>query len=71
MSSQQEYDLDEFAHKYDLSRGEAATIIRRYGPLRSKLDAIMAHRSRSIYEDRGLAEPIGKSEMCATVQQRV
>ncbi|MDH4984323.1 DUF3606 domain-containing protein [Aminobacter anthyllidis] len=39
-----EYEVDEFASKYDLSRGEATTIIKRYGPSRSKLDAIMAQR---------------------------
>ncbi|AMS45215.1 hypothetical protein Amn_pb01610 (plasmid) [Aminobacter sp. Y103A] len=43
-SSQQEYEIDDFASKYDLSRGEAATIIKRYGSSRSKLDAIMAQR---------------------------
>ncbi|MBE1205947.1 hypothetical protein [Aminobacter carboxidus] len=28
-----------FARKYDVSRAEAAAIIKRYGPSRSKLDA--------------------------------
>lgn len=44
VSSVQEYEVDDFAFKYDLSRGEAATIIKRYGSSRSKLDAIMAQR---------------------------
>lgn len=42
--SQQDYEIEEFAHKYDLSRGEAAALIRRYGPSRGKLDAIIAQR---------------------------
>jgi hypothetical protein len=44
VSSQQEYEIDDFARKYDLTRGEAVTIIKRYGSSRSKLDAIMAQR---------------------------
>lgn len=44
VSSGQEYEVDDFARKYNLSRGEAATIIKRYGPSRSKLDSIMAQR---------------------------
>lgn len=42
--SSQEYEIEEFAHKYDLMRGEAAAMIKRYGPSRSKLDAIIAQR---------------------------
>ena len=44
VSSVQGYEVDDFARKYDLSRGEASAMIKRYGPLRSKLDAIMAER---------------------------
>lgn len=40
----QEYAVDEFAHKYHLSLGEAAAMIQRYGPSRSKLDAIISQR---------------------------
>ena len=40
----QEYEVDDFARKYDISRGEASAMIKRYGPSRSKLDAIMAER---------------------------
>jgi hypothetical protein len=43
--SQQEYEIEEFAHKYDLMRGEAAAMIRRYGPSRRKLDAIVTQRA--------------------------
>ncbi|PWK61735.1 uncharacterized protein DUF3606 [Aminobacter sp. AP02] len=44
VSSTQQYEIDEFAHKYHLSRGEAAAMIQRYGPSRSKLDAIISQR---------------------------
>lgn len=44
--SRQEYEIEEFAHKYDLMRGEAAAMIRRYGPSRRKLDAIITQRPR-------------------------
>lgn len=44
VSSDPEYEVDDFVREYDISQGEAATIIRRYGPSRSKLDAIMAQR---------------------------
>jgi hypothetical protein len=44
VSSRPDYEIDEFAHKYDINRGEAAAMIQRYGPSRSKLDAIMAER---------------------------
>lgn len=42
----QDYEIEEFARKYDLMRGEAAAMIRRYGPSRRKLDAIIAQRPR-------------------------
>lgn len=45
--SMQEYEIEEFARKYDLMRGEAAAMIRRYGPSRRKLDAIITQRSRA------------------------
>lgn len=41
-----EYEIEEFARKYDLMRGEAAAMIRRYGPSRRKLDAIITQRPR-------------------------
>lgn len=44
--SRQEYEIEEFARKYDLMRGEAAAMIRRYGPSRRKLDAIITQRPR-------------------------
>lgn len=44
--SGQDYEIEEFARKYDLMRGEAAAMIRRYGPSRRKLDAIIAQRPR-------------------------
>ncbi|BBD37177.1 hypothetical protein Amn_20570 [Aminobacter sp. Y103A] len=44
--SKQEYEIEEFARKYDLMRGEAAAMIRRYGPSRRKLDAIITQRPR-------------------------
>jgi hypothetical protein len=39
-----QYEIGELSHKYDLSRGEAAALIKRYGSSRSKLDAILAER---------------------------
>ncbi|MEO5323306.1 DUF3606 domain-containing protein [Mesorhizobium sp. CC13] len=44
VSAAQEYEVADLADRYDLSRGEAAALIKRYGPSRSKLDAIMAQR---------------------------
>lgn len=41
-----EYSPEELSYKYDLSIGEAAALIKRYGPSRSKLDAIMGQRLR-------------------------
>jgi len=42
--SRLQYEVDKFARKYDLGRGEAAALIKRNGPSRSKLDAILAQR---------------------------
>lgn len=38
------YDIAGFASKFGLPPSEAATIIKRYGPTRRKLDAHMASR---------------------------
>lgn len=45
VSAGQEYELVEFARKYDMGIDEAAALIKRYGPSRSKLDAVMAQRA--------------------------
>jgi len=39
------YEVADFVNKYGIPPGEAATIIKRYGPSRKKLDAYMAQRS--------------------------
>jgi hypothetical protein len=44
-SGEETYDVAAFAKKYGLPPSEAATIIKRYGPSRKKLDAHMASRN--------------------------
>ena len=44
LSGGETYEIAEFAKKYGLPPSEAATIIKRYGPSRKKLDAHMASR---------------------------
>lgn len=44
VSSQETYEVAAFAKKHGLPPSEAATIIKRYGPSRKKLDAYMASR---------------------------
>ncbi|MER8822583.1 DUF3606 domain-containing protein [Mesorhizobium sp. M0991] len=39
------YEVAAFARKYGIPQSEAATIIKRYGPSRRKLDAHMASRN--------------------------
>ncbi len=39
------YEVVAFAKRYGLPPSEAATIIKRYGPSRKKLDAYMAGRN--------------------------
>lgn len=39
------YAVPAFMAKYEVTSGEAQTIIKRYGPSRKKLDAYMASRS--------------------------
>lgn len=39
------YEIAAFAKKYGVPPSEAATIIKRYGPSRKKLDAYMASRN--------------------------
>jgi hypothetical protein len=39
------YEVAAFAKKFGLPPSEAATIIKRYGPSRKKLDAYMAQRN--------------------------
>ena len=41
-SATETYEVADFARKFGVSSGEAATIIKRYGPSRKKLDAHMA-----------------------------
>lgn len=43
-SSKQEYEVSEFADKYDVTPSEAAAIIKRYGPSRARFDAYMVQR---------------------------
>jgi len=45
VSSQETYEVAAFAKKYGLPPSEAATIIKRFGPSRRKLDAHMAGRN--------------------------
>jgi hypothetical protein len=44
-SGEEPYDVAAFAKKYGIPPSEAATIIKRYGPSRKKLDAHMASRN--------------------------
>ncbi|RWM72742.1 MAG: DUF3606 domain-containing protein [Mesorhizobium sp.] len=44
-SGEEAYDVAAFAKKYGIPPSEAATIIKRYGPSRRKLDAHMASRN--------------------------
>lgn len=39
------YAVASFMAKYEVTSGEAQTIIKRYGPSRKKLDAYMASRN--------------------------
>lgn len=39
------YEVAAFMAKYQVTSGEAQTIIKRYGPARKKLDAYMAARN--------------------------
>lgn len=41
-SAEESYEVAAFARKYGLPESEAATIIKRYGPSRRKLDTHMA-----------------------------
>jgi hypothetical protein len=43
-ASNETYEVADFARKYGLPPSEAATIIKRYGPSRKKLEAYMASR---------------------------
>ena len=43
-SSEQDYEVQSFAEKYDLDVAEAAAIIKRVGPSRRKLDSYMVQR---------------------------
>lgn len=45
VASTQSYEVREFVAKYGIPSAEAALIIKRYGPSRSKLDAHMAKRN--------------------------
>jgi hypothetical protein len=45
VASEETYEVDAFAKKFGLPPSEAATIIKRYGPSRKKLDAYMAGRN--------------------------
>ncbi|GLS39205.1 DUF3606 domain-containing protein [Mesorhizobium tianshanense] len=45
VSSEEPYEVAAFAKKYGIPPSEAATIIKRYGPSRKKLDAHMASRN--------------------------
>jgi hypothetical protein len=44
VSGEQDYEIRAFAEKYDLDMAEAATIIRRVGASRRRLDSYMAQR---------------------------
>ena len=44
ISREEPYEVAAFAKKYGVPLSEAATIIKRYGPSRKKLDAYMAAR---------------------------
>ena len=44
VSGDQDYEVRSFAEKYDLDMAEAATIIKRVGASRRKLDSYMAQR---------------------------
>jgi hypothetical protein len=43
-SSEQDYEVQSFAEKYDLEVAEAAAIIKRVGQSRRRLDSYMAQR---------------------------
>lgn len=45
ISSDETYEVAVFAKKYGIPPSEAATVIKRYGPSRKKLDAYMARRN--------------------------
>ncbi|NGN45045.1 DUF3606 domain-containing protein [Mesorhizobium sp. CGMCC 1.15528] len=45
VASGETYEVTAFAKKYGIPPSEAATIIKRYGPSRKKLDAHMASRN--------------------------
>jgi hypothetical protein len=45
VASEEGYEVAAFAKKFGLPPSEAATIIKRYGPSRKKLDAYMAQRN--------------------------
>lgn len=44
-TSDETYEVAAFTKKYGLPTSEAATIIKRYGPSRRKLDTYMASRN--------------------------
>lgn len=45
VASAETYEVAAFAKKYGVPQSEAATIIKRYGPSRRKLDAHMSSRN--------------------------
>lgn len=45
VSGEEEYEVAEFAQKYGIPPSEAATVIKRYGPSRKKLDVQMKSRN--------------------------
>ena len=45
VASEETYEVAAFAKKYGVPPSEAATIIKRYGPSRKKLDSYMSSRS--------------------------
>jgi hypothetical protein len=45
VAGEEAYEVAAFAEKFGMPPSEAATIIRRYGPSRKKLDAHMASRN--------------------------
>jgi hypothetical protein len=45
LSSAETYEVAAFAKKYGVPPSEAATIIKRYGPSKKKLDNHMAERN--------------------------
>ncbi|MER9677054.1 DUF3606 domain-containing protein [Mesorhizobium sp. M0208] len=45
VSGEEPYEVAAFARKFGIPQSEAATIIKRYGPSRRKLDAHMASRN--------------------------